>query len=74
MRARRKLRSRSWGAAKAFGRVDILINNVGVGNYKKLVDTSLEDYVEMMDVNVRSTFLFSHHVAPVMIAQGDASS
>jgi NADP-dependent 3-hydroxy acid dehydrogenase YdfG len=51
------------GAAKAFGRVDILINNVGVGNYKKLVDTSLEDYVEMMDVNV-----------PVMIAQGDASS
>jgi NADP-dependent 3-hydroxy acid dehydrogenase YdfG len=62
------------GAAKAFGRVDILINNVGVGNYKKLVDTSLEDYVEMMDVNVRSTFLFSHHVAPVMIAQGDASS
>ena len=30
-------------AAKAFGSIDILINNVGVGNYKKLVDTSLED-------------------------------
>ena len=58
-------------AAKAFGRIDILINNVGVGNYKKLVDTSLEDYVEMMDVNVRSTFMFSRHVAPVMIAQGE---
>ena len=58
-------------AAKAFGRIDILINNVGVGNYKKLVDTSLDDYVEMMDVNVRSTFLFSRHVAPVMIEQGE---
>ena len=58
-------------AAKAFGRLDILINNVGVGNYKKLVDTSLDDYVEMMDANVRSTFLFSRHVAPVMIEQGD---
>ena len=57
-------------AKKAFGRIDILINNVGVGNYKPLIDTSLEDYVEMMDVNVRSTFLFTRHVVPVMIAQG----
>jgi 3-oxoacyl-[acyl-carrier protein] reductase len=58
-------------AAKALGGIDILINNVGVGNYKKLVDTSLDDYVEMMDVNVRSTFLFTRHVAPVMIAKGE---
>ena len=58
-------------AAKAFGRIDILINNVGVGNYKKLVDTSLDDYVEMMDVNVRSTFLFTRHVAPIMVEQGE---
>ncbi|MER8425309.1 SDR family oxidoreductase [Mesorhizobium sp. M1403] len=56
-------------AKKAFGRIDILINNVGVGNYKPLIDTSLEDYVEMMDVNVRSTFLFTRHVVPVMIQQ-----
>jgi len=56
-------------AKSTFGRIDILINNVGVGNYKQLVDTSLEDYVEMMDANVRSTFLFSRHVAPVMIEQ-----
>lgn len=58
-------------ATASFGRIDILINNVGVGNYKKLVDTTLADYVEMMDVNVRSTFLFSRHVAPVMIEQRD---
>lgn len=58
-------------AAKAYGHIDILINNVGVGNYKKLVETSLDDYVEMMDANVRSTFLFTRHVAPVMIEQGE---
>ncbi|MEO8806455.1 MAG: SDR family oxidoreductase [Burkholderiaceae bacterium] len=58
-------------AMKAYGSIDILINNVGVGNYKKLIDTSLEDYVEMMDVNVRSTFLFSRHVVPVMMKQGE---
>jgi NADP-dependent 3-hydroxy acid dehydrogenase YdfG len=58
-------------AAKTLGGIDILINNVGVGNYKKLVDTSLDDYVQMMDANVRTTFLFTRHVVPTMIQQGD---
>ena len=58
-------------AVSRFGRIDILINNVGVGNYKNLVDTSLDDYVEMMDTNVRTTFLFSRHTVPVMIKQGE---
>ena len=52
-----------------FGRIDILINNAGVGNYKNLVETSAEEYDEMMDSNVRSTFLFTRHVVPVMIEQ-----
>jgi NADP-dependent 3-hydroxy acid dehydrogenase YdfG len=56
-------------AMSAFGRIDILINNAGVGNYKNLVDTSADDYDEMMDSNVRSTFLFTRHTVPVMIAQ-----
>jgi 3-oxoacyl-[acyl-carrier protein] reductase len=56
-------------AVKSFGRIDILINNVGVGIYKDLVDTSAEEYDEMMDSNVRSTFLFARHVAPQMIKQ-----
>ncbi|MDR3493951.1 MAG: SDR family oxidoreductase [Ancalomicrobiaceae bacterium] len=57
-------------AAKSqFGRLDILVANTGVGNYKNLVDTSLDDYVEMMDTNVRTTFLFARHAVPVMIAQ-----
>jgi 3-oxoacyl-[acyl-carrier protein] reductase len=54
---------------KAFGRIDILINNTGVGNYKNLVDTSADDYDEMMDTNVRSTFLFTRHAVPVMLKQ-----
>jgi 3-oxoacyl-[acyl-carrier protein] reductase len=56
-------------ATKAFGRLDILINNTGVGNYKKLVDTSAKDYDEMIDTNVRSTFLFARHAVPVMVKQ-----
>jgi NADP-dependent 3-hydroxy acid dehydrogenase YdfG len=56
-------------AMKAFGRIDILVNNAGVGNYKNLVDTSAEEYDDMMDSNVRTTFLFTRHVVPVMIKQ-----
>jgi len=56
-------------AMNAFGRIDILINNAGVGNYKDLVETSADDYDEMMDSNVRSTFLFTRHAVPVMIKQ-----
>jgi 3-oxoacyl-[acyl-carrier protein] reductase len=60
-------------AVKSFGSLDVLINNVGVGNYKNLVDTTAEDYDEMMDTNVRSTFLFTRYVVPVMIKQGSGT-
>jgi NADP-dependent 3-hydroxy acid dehydrogenase YdfG len=56
-------------ATKAFGQIDILINNTGAGNYKNLVDTSAEEYDTLMDTNVRTTFLFTRHVVPIMIRQ-----
>ena len=56
-------------ATETFGRLDILINNTGMGNYKKLIDTSAEEYDELMDTNVRSTFLFTRHAVPVMQRQ-----
>jgi len=56
-------------AKESLGRIDILIANAGVGNYKNLVDTSADEYDEMMDSNMRSTFLFARHVAPIMIEQ-----
>ena len=60
-------------ATETFGTLDILINNVGVGNYKNLVDTSAAEYDELMDTNVRSTFLFTRHAVPVMIKQGSGT-
>ena len=56
-------------ATDAFGLIDILVNNTGAGNYKNLVDTSAEDYDELIDTNVRSTFLFTRHTVPVMLKQ-----
>ena len=56
-------------AVKAFGRLDILINNAGVGNYKNLIDTNADEYDEMMDSNMRTTFLFTRQAVPVMISR-----
>jgi len=61
---------RAVAAAKTqLGRLDILINNAGVGIYKDLADTSAAEYDLMFDSNVRSSFLFTRHAAPLMIEQ-----
>jgi 3-oxoacyl-[acyl-carrier protein] reductase len=60
-------------AMRRFGRIDILINNAGIGNYKDLVDTSADEYDEMMDSNVRSTFLFSRLAVPHMLERGEGT-
>lgn len=60
-------------AIQTFGSLDVLINNVGIGNYKNLVDTSAAEYDEMMAANVRSTFLFTRHAVPQMIKQASGT-
>jgi NADP-dependent 3-hydroxy acid dehydrogenase YdfG len=60
-------------ATRSFGQIDILINNTGVGNYKNLLDTSAEEYDDIMDTNVRSTFLFTRHTVPVMLKQKEGT-
>lgn len=60
-------------AMDSFGRIDILLNNAGMGVYKDLVDTSAAEYDTMMNTNVRSTFLFTRHVVPQMLKQGSGT-
>ncbi|WP_348267797.1 SDR family NAD(P)-dependent oxidoreductase [Edaphobacter paludis] len=52
-----------------FGHLDIVINNAGAGNYKNLIDTSVEEYDSLMDANMKSGFLFSRFAAPLFIEQ-----
>jgi 3-oxoacyl-[acyl-carrier protein] reductase len=52
-----------------FGHLDIVVNNAGAGNYKNLIDTSVEEYDSLMDANMKSGFLFSRFAAPLFIEQ-----
>lgn len=52
-----------------FGGVHILVNNVGVMQEKRISDVTLEDYKNVMDINLTSAFLFSKAVEAHMRSQ-----
>jgi NAD(P)-dependent dehydrogenase (short-subunit alcohol dehydrogenase family) len=54
----------------AFGRLDILVNNVGVGGYRPFLDWTEADYDRIMTTNAKSTWLFCKEVIPHMLKQG----
>lgn len=51
-------------AARAFGRLDVLVNNVGVGLLGPLDSLSLADIDRVLSANVRGVFLASQAAAP----------
>ena len=53
-----------------FGRVDILINNAGIGLRGKVDELAVEKWDEMMAVNLRAVFLMTRTVVPPMRSQG----
>lgn len=57
----------------AFGPISILINNAGVGGKGLLMDLSLEDWDQTMNVNLRAVFLCAREAAKRMMANGVAA-
>ena len=55
---------------KVFGRIDILVNNVGGSAAGGVAEMSEETFDRQIDYNLKSVFLSCRHVIPVMIAQG----
>jgi NAD(P)-dependent dehydrogenase (short-subunit alcohol dehydrogenase family) len=56
-----------------FGRVDVLVNNAGVGQKVAIEDESLDQFREAMEVNVTAIWHLSKLVAPSMISNGGGS-
>lgn len=54
----------------AFGRIDILINNVGIARTGSIVTTEEADWDQVTDVNQKSVYLMCRGVVPIMEQQG----
>jgi NAD(P)-dependent dehydrogenase (short-subunit alcohol dehydrogenase family) len=55
------------------GRVDVLVNNAGVGHKVKIDAETLEDFERAMTVNVTACWHLAKLAAPAMIANGGGS-
>src|SRR5215467_1992440 len=51
------------------GRLDILVNNAGVSHVGNILETSLEDWERVMNVNARGVFLCAREAIRQMLAQ-----
>lgn len=55
------------GLVSEFGTVDVLVNNAGVNIPKPALEVTEEDWDQILDTNLKSTFFFSQAVAKHMV-------
>src|SRR5690606_36689250 len=55
---------------KTYGRIDVLVNNVGGSAPGDVVSMPLEVWDRQFDTNIRYVFLTCKHVIPIMVQQG----
>ena len=49
-----------------FGQINVLVNNAGITTHKSILDTSLDDYRKILEINQISVFLGMKAVIPSM--------
>ncbi len=60
-------------AKKRFGKIDVLVNDAGIAKSGLVIDTSLDDFKRIFDVNVNGTFNVTKVVLPDMLSKGQGS-
>ena len=58
------------GAVRAFGRIDVLINNAGLGGTSSILDLTDEQWLQVLDVTLNGTFRCTRAALRQMVAQG----
>jgi len=57
-------------AVEKLGKIDVLFNNAGIIRRASVVDTTEEEWDQVMATNVKSVFLLSKCVVPLMVEAG----
>jgi NADP-dependent 3-hydroxy acid dehydrogenase YdfG len=60
-------------STERFGGVDLLVNNAGFGSFAPVVETTLEAWKQMLDVNLTGSFLCARAVLPAMLERGEGA-
>ena len=58
---------------KAFGKLDVLVNNAGVTSPQRILDIDVATYERVMDISMRGTLYMTQAAAPQMKKQGGGS-
>ncbi|NUS45707.1 MAG: SDR family oxidoreductase [Mycobacteriaceae bacterium] len=58
------------GAAARYGRIDVMVNNAGLGGSKSIVDLTDEEWSRVLDVTLNGTFRATRAAVRQFIAQG----
>ena len=57
-------------AVQTFGRIDVVINNAGLGGTKSILDMTDEEWTRVLDVTLNGTFRCTRAALRQMVAQG----
>ena len=50
-----------------FGRIDVLVNNAGIAEFKPMLETSYEEWARILAINLNGPFICSQACAPFML-------
>jgi 3-oxoacyl-[acyl-carrier protein] reductase len=62
------------GSVERFGRIDVVVNNAGLGGTKSLVDMTDEEWTRVLDVTLNGTFRATRAALRQFTAQGDGGA